>query len=80
MALGCSVPALHTGAVPQTRGATARREETVSMRRGEPEGVERTRWEREVLSEWEDVRVGRARTYSRDDVVADLGLDDRVHG
>ncbi len=50
------------------------------MRRGEPEGVERTRWEREVLSEWEDVRVGRARTYSRDDVVADLGLDDRVHG
>ena len=53
MALGCSVPALHTGAVPQTRGATARREETVSMRRGEPEGVERTRWEREVLSEWE---------------------------
>ncbi|MGV0359756.1 hypothetical protein [Corynebacterium mastitidis] len=50
------------------------------MKRGEPEGTERARWEREVLSEWEDVRAGRARTYSRDDVVADLGLEDRVHG
>ena len=80
MVIGVSVPAPHTGAGPRARGVTARREETVSMKRGEPEGAERARWEREVLSEWEDVRAGRARTYSRDDVVADLGLEDRVHG
>lgn len=52
------------------------RSKSFYLRQAVEESIDRLLWQYEVAADWEDIKAGRMATYSHEEVVADLGLDD----